>query len=406
MIACGSLTRTDEVVDLKHQDDTPCYVDRRGSGSSKWDALEERFGRSDLIPLWVADGDFCAPRTVREAIAKRAEHPVYGYTEYGEGFFDAIIHWYRRRFGWEIRREWIVPEHGVVISLNLAIEAYTEPGDGVIVQTPIYPPFLKAVRRHKRRLLENRLIVEERGCRIDFEDLETKAAEAKLLLLCSPHNPGTRAWSETELQQIAQIAEMHDLIVVSDEIHSDIVYDRPHRPFATLPGMEERSLVLHAPSKTFHIAGLNTSYAIIPDDSLRRRYLAAHERAGLDNGNCFGIVALEAAYRGGEAWLEAMLEIYRENIDYVRGFLQEQTPKIRPLPVEATYLIWLDCRELGLDDEALQHFFVDRAHLALNPGIGFGEAGSGFMRLNVATSRTNLEEAMRRLGAAYRELEG
>jgi len=390
----------------EERDDLPCYVERRGSGSSKWDALEERFGRSDLIPLWVADGDFCAPRSVREAMAKRAAHPVYGYTEYGEGFCDAVEGWYRRRFGWEIEREWIVPEHGVVISLNLAIEAYTEPGDGVIIQTPIYPPFLKAVRHHKRRLLENRLTIGEEGCRIDFDDLEAKASKAKLLLLCSPHNPGTRAWSTEELERIAMIAERYDLIVVSDEIHSDIVYERPHRPFAALPGMAERSLVLHAPSKTFHIAGLNTSYAVIPNASLRRRYRAAHDRAGLDNGNCFGIVALEAAYREGEAWLEGMLRIYRENIDYVSGFLRKHTPKIRPLPVEATYLIWLDCREMGLDDEALQRFFIDKARLALNAGISFGEAGSGFMRLNIATSRSNLEEAMKRLEAAYRELEG
>ncbi|WP_456432571.1 MalY/PatB family protein [Nitratifractor sp.] len=391
------------MVDLKHQDDTPCYVDRRGSGSSKWDALEERFGREDLIPLWVADGDFCAPRAIREAIAARAGHPVYGYTEYGEGFFEAIASWYRRRFGWEIDREWIVPEHGVVISLNLAIEAYTDPGDGVIVQTPIYPPFLKGVKRHRRRLLENRLVADPEGYRIDFEDLEAKAAEAKLLLLCSPHNPSTRAWSEEELSRIAAIAEAHDLIVVSDEIHSDIVYDRIHRPFSSLPGMQKRSLVLHAPSKTFQIAGLNTSYAIVPDDSLRRRYRIAHERAGLDNGNCFGIVALEAAYREGEAWLEAMLQIYRENIEYVSDFLRKHTPKIRPLPVEATYLVWLDCRETGLDDEALRSFFVDEARLALNPGIAFGEAGSGFMRLNVATSRDLLREAMERLERAYRQ---
>ncbi|WP_292663759.1 PatB family C-S lyase [Nitratifractor sp.] len=383
--------------------ESPRYVDRRGTGASKWDALEERFGRSDLIPLWVADGDFSTPKAVQEALRRRAEHPVYGYTEYSEGFYDAVIGWVRRRFGWEIEREWIVPEHGVVISLNLAIEAYSAPGDGVIVQTPIYPPFLKAVKRHKRRLLENRLIVTEEGCRIDFDDLEAKAAEAKLLLLCSPHNPSTRAWSEAELSRLADIAERHDLIVVSDEIHADIVYARRHLPFAALPGMAKRSLVLHAPSKTFHIAGLNTSFAILPDDSLRRRYRLAHERAGLDNGNCFGIVALEAAYREGDTWLEAMLKIYEENIAYVRTFLLEHTPKIRPLPVEATYLIWLDCRAMELDDDALQRFFVDEAHLALNPGVSFGEAGRGFMRLNVATSRENLEEAMRRLSAAYQK---
>ena len=229
--------------------DSPRYVDRRGTGASKWDALQERFGRSDLIPLWVADGDFSAPKAVQEALRRRAEHPVYGYSEYTEGFYDAVIGWVRRRFGWEIEREWIVPEHGVVISLNLAIEAYSAPGEGVIVQTPIYPPFLKAVKHHKRRLVENRLIVTEEGCRIDFDDLEAKASEAKLLLLCSPHNPSTRAWSEAELSRLAQIAERHDLIVVSDEIHADIVYARRHRPFAALPGMAKRSLCFTPPPK-------------------------------------------------------------------------------------------------------------------------------------------------------------
>jgi cystathionine beta-lyase len=393
----------DEVADLERVEDFPRYVDRRGTGSSKWDAVAQRFGVANALPLWVADGDFSSPAAVREAIRQRAEHPVYGYTEYTEGFYEAIEGWYRRRFGWEIERKWIVPEHGVVLSLNLAIEAYTEAGEGVIVQTPIYPPFLKAVHRHGRRLLENPLRLTQEGYRIDFEDLEAKASEAKLLMLCSPHNPSGRAWSEEELERIARIAEERDLIVVSDEIHSDIVYGRPHRPFASLPGMEEHSLVLHAPSKTFHIAGLNTSYALIPNDSLRRRYVAAHERAGLDNGNLFGIVALEAAYREGEAWLEALLGIYRENIAYVRDFLAQHTPKIRPLPVEATYLIWLDCRELGLEDEALHSFFLREAKLALNPGISFGKEGSGFMRLNIATSRENLEEAMERLERAYRK---
>ena len=391
---------------MNSETEQPVFVDRRGTDSSKWDAMQKRFGVSDALPLWVADADFAAPRSVQAAIRKRAEHPVYGYTEYSDRFYDAIIGWYRRRFGWGIEREWIVPEHGVVLSLNLAIQAYTKPGDGVIVQTPIYPPFLSAVRRNDRRLLENRLIVEEDGCVIDFDDLESKAAEAKLLLLCSPHNPSTRCWSEGELLRIAEIAARHDLIVVSDEIHSDLVYGRRHLPFSALPDMRDRSLVLHAPSKTFNIAGLNTSYAIIPNDSLRRRYIAAHERAGLDNGNVFGIAALPAAYEEGEGWLEAMLEIFDGHIAYVREFMAEQTPKIRPLPVEATYLVWLDCREMGLDDAALQRFFLQEAGLALNPGISFGEAGSGFMRLNIGTSREILEQAMARLKTAYRRWEG
>ncbi len=386
-------------------EDYPRYVDRRGTGSVKWDTLKERFGREDLVPLWVADGDFSAPRAVQEAIRKRAEHPVYGYAYYPEAFYEAIKTWQERRYGWRVEREWIEPAHWVVASLHLAIDACSEVGDGVIVQTPIYPPFLKAVKRLKRTLLENRLLLDGDRYRIDFEDLEEKAKEAKMLMLCSPHNPTSRAWSAEELERIVAIVEANDLIVVSDEIHADIVYGARHIPFATLPGMARRTLTFNAPSKTFNIPGLNTSYAIIPDDSLRRRFRMAVARSGLDNGNDFGIPALIAAYKEGGEWLGAMLKIYEENIVYVRDFLLEHTPKIRPLTVEATYLIWLDCREMELSDEELRSFFVEEARLALNSGVNFGKAGSGFMRINIATSQEVLAEAMKRLKEAYDQWE-
>ena len=376
-------------------------IERKGTGAIKWDDTERRFGREGLLPLWVADMDFAAPMVVQEALTQRVQHPVYGYSLYDDAFLEAIQWWYAYRFDWTIEREWIVPDHGVVVSINTAITALTRPGDGVLIQTPIYPPFMTAVESNERTMLENRLHYEAGRYTIDWEDFEAKAREASMFLFCSPHNPTTRAWDTEELQRMAAICRENHVLIVADEIHSDVVYGRQHVPIGMLPEAREITLTLHAPSKTFNIAGLNQSYVIIPDPDIRAAYRKRFAQIGLPHGNPLSIAALTAAYSvQGAEWLEELIVYLEGNIAFVRDYLGTYLPQIVPVDTEATFLMWLDCRALGMDDAGLEHLFFDRAHLALNPGISFGQAGSGFMRLNIGTSRTLLEQALEQLRVA------
>ena len=378
-------------------------IDRSNTYAVKWEERKSRFGREDLLPLWVADMDLASPPTVQKAMIDRAKHPIYGYTIYPEVYYDAIYLWMKERFGWEVEREWIVPAYGVVSSIHFSIEALTQPGEGVIVQTPIYPPFMASVHKHRRKLLENRLLYREGKYGIDFEDFEAKAKEAKLFLLCSPHNPTGRVWDQEELDRMITICRENGVKIVSDEIHSDMVYEKQHHIMASLA--PESTIFLNAPSKTFNVAGLNTSYAIIPDKRLRKAYLNKQRKAGLGDGNPFGIEALIAAYASAQSWLEELKKYLKNNISFVNEFIAYYKLAIIPVKTEATFLIWLDCRGLEMDDKALQAFFIQEARLGLNSGVSFGEAGSGFMRLNVGTSREVLEEAMKRLFDAYKKRE-
>ena len=376
-------------------------IDRSGSYAVKWEERQAKFGTEELIPLWVADMDLASPPVVQEAMIRRARHPIYGYTIYPDAYYDAITAWMERRFGWEAEREWVVPAYGVVPSIHFSIEALTQPGEGVIVQTPVYPPFIASVHKHRRTFLENRLLYEGDEYRIDFDDFEAKAKEAKLFLFCSPHNPVGRVWSREELERIIGICRDNDVLIVSDEIHADIVYEKEHFMLASLA--PERTILLSAPSKTFNVAGLNTSYAIIPDRKLRKAYLSQQRRSGLSDGNPFGIEALIAAYTGAEPWLEELKKHLKNNINFVNEFIVHHKLAIIPVKTEATFLVWLDCRGLGLDDRALQEFFVREAKLGLNSGVSFGDAGSGFMRLNIGTSYEMIREAMERLYRACKK---
>lgn len=377
-------------------------VNRQGTHTVKWDEAKKKFGTDDLLPLWVADMDLASPLCVQEAMKKRAVHPLYGYTIYPESYYEAIQNWMQNRFSWQIEKEWIVPCYGVVPSLNFILSAYSEEGDGVIVQTPIYPPFVSSVKHKKRKLLDNTLLYDNGKYHIDFEDFEYKAKEAKLFLLCSPHNPSGRVWNKEELEKIIDICIDNDVLIISDEIHADMVYKKIHHTIGSFEKMMHRCVILNAPSKTFNVAGLNTSYAIISDSRLREVYRLEQDRSGITNGNPFGIEVLISAYNEGAPWVEKLKEHLLSNIIYVNTFLQEHHIPIKAVPTEATFLMWLDCKGMSLSHDHLVEFFVHKVKLGLNDGMSFGAAGEGFMRLNVGTSKEVVKEAMQRLLHAYK----
>jgi len=381
-------------------------VDRRGTYAVQYEERRAKFGTDDLLPLWVADMDLPSPECVTDALTRRARHPIYGYTVYPKRFYKAIATWMKRRHGWSVGRESILPVPGVVPALNLLVTALSRPDDGVLIQPPVYHPFFRLGKNHGRRLLQNPLRYEGGRYRIDFDDFRAKAREAKLFILCSPHNPVGRAWEREELETMGRICLEESCLIVSDEVHADIVYaPSRHIPIASLsPRISQITVTLNAPSKTFNIAGLNTAYAIVENDTIRRRFDAELRRYDLTMGNLFGIEALIAAYEGGETWLEELLPYLRGNIGYVAEFLRTRIPSITATPVEATYLMWLDCRKLGLGESELERFFIQKAKLGLNGGASFGREGSGFMRLNVGCPRQKLEMAMERLQAAIETL--
>ncbi len=377
-------------------------INRENTYTTKYDGAKKKFGTDDLLPLWVADMDVASPQCVQEALQKRALHPIYGYTNYPKNYYVSIQNWMQKRFGWQIKQEWIVPCYGVVPSLNFAISAYSDEGDGVIVQTPLYPPFVSSIKNKNRNVLENALVYAHGKYSIDFEDFENKAKQAKLFLLCSPHNPTSRAWDKKELARIVDICVSYDVLIISDEIHADVVYEKTHHAIGAFEKIMQHCVVLNAPSKTFNIAGLNTSYAIIPNQKIREAYIVAQNRSGITNGNPFGIEALIAAYSYGEDWLEALKKHLQSNIVYVTTFLEKEKIPIVPIKTEATFLMWLDCKGLVMNQKELVDFFVFKAKLGLNNGIDFGYLGEGFMRLNIGTSREVLEVAMQRLLLTYR----
>ena len=379
-------------------------VDRQGTYTTKLDDAVKKFDTNDLMPLWVADMDLASPECVQKAMLKRAKHPVYGYTVYPQRYYDAIRGWMKKRFDWGIKEEWIVPCYGVVPSMNFAIEAYSERGDGVVIQSPIYPPFASSVKRRKRTLHDNTLVYKNGRYEIDFVDFEAKIKVSRIFLLCSPHNPTGRVWNEEELDKMIDICLAHNVVIVSDEIHADIVYEKTHHILGSIEKARDHCVILNAPSKTFNVAGLNTSYAIIPDDRLRRRFHVKQDQSGLTNGNPFGIEALMTAYEEGDLWLDTLKTYLADNISFIKDFIVKHDLPVTAIPAEATFLVWLDCSKMGLNHEDLVDFFIHHAKLGLNDGKSFGKTGEGFMRLNVGTSREVLEEAMQRVLKAYKEM--
>jgi cystathionine beta-lyase len=386
-------------------------ISRDNTDSVKHDGRADYFGTADVLPLWVADMDFAAPEAVTEALLARAAHPVYGYSRHPEALFEALIGWLRQRHGWRIERDWILLAPGVVPSLHAAVLAFAAAGEGVIVQPPVYFPFFSAVTATGRRLIENPLQLRDGRYRIDFEHLEHCAAQpdARLLLLCSPHNPVGRVWTREELAQLLDIAERHDLVVLSDEIHHDLIYPgQQHHVLATLTDNPARVVTAAAPSKTFNIPGLGLSALIVPDPARRAALAKAFDLLHAGNYNPFSSAAFTAGYQHGAAWLDALMAYLARTRDFVTDFCRRNLPGIQVIEPEGTYLLWLDCRELcrergwecGQGDAALKRFCVEQARVGMNPGTVFGSGGSGFMRMNIGAPRAVIETALLRLAAA------
>ncbi len=377
-------------------------VDRTGTDCIKWDFLEAFFGKKDLHAMWVADMDFETPPEILNSIKQRASHSVFGYTAKPEEFYSAVIGWFKTRYNWEIEKDWIVATPGVVPALNLALQEFTEKGDSIITQPPVYFPFKDSVEINERILLENELVLRNGHYEINWQDLEKKAESAKMILFCSPHNPVSRVWTAQELEKFGDICERNDLLIFSDEIHADIVFKpNTHIPTARLSKtLADRTISAFATSKTFNLAGLQLSINIIPNDEIRRRFKLTLERLHLNMSNIFGITATTAAYENGAAWLDELLPYLWKNYLTVHAYLEKNIPQITVIKPDGTFLLWLDCRKLGLSDEDLAAFFVQKAGLALTNGIMFGPGGSGFMRMNIGCPEQSVIHGLERLKKA------
>ena len=383
-------------------------VDRSGSGDLKHEALLPRWGRNDLLPLWVADMDFETPSFITDALKKRLEHSLFGYTVEPEDFLPSIMDWVREHHQWNIEREWIKFIPGIVKGLGLVVNVFTKEDEKVIIQPPVYHPFRLTPEGNGREVVFNPLKMREDGYYdMDFDNLEKVYDEkCKVFVLCNPHNPGGITWSKETLQRLADFCYEHHLLVVSDEIHCDMaLFGHKHIPFASVSDKaREISITFQAPTKTFNMAGLISSYAIVPNEEIRKKFygwLVANE---LDEATLFAPIATIAAFRKGEEWRKQMLAYIEENVLFVEDFCKKHIPDVEPLRPQASFLVWLNCRKLHLSHEQLLDLFIDKAHLALNDGEMFGPGGEGFMRLNVATPRVILHKALTQLEQAVKQL--
>ena len=379
-------------------------IDRKGTDSLKYDFAVERGLPKDVLPLWVADMDFPVEDHIKEALIKASEHAIFGYSDTKDDYFEVLSSWYERRFFWKVKKEWLVKTPGVVFAIAMAIQALTKENEAIIIQEPVYYPFSSTIRANNRKLVINNLVLKKDKYHIDFVDFEKKIIEnnVKLFILCSPHNPVGRVWTREELQKLANICLKHKVYIFSDEIHSDLVYEKDtHTIFANLgKDVEDSCIVATAPSKTFNIAGLQVSNIWIANEKMRDAFKEAIDRAGYSQLNNMGLIATKVAYKYGEEWLEELKIYLKSNIDFVRKFLKDKLSNIKLIEPEGTYLLWLDCRELGLSEKERQGLIQNKAKLWLDTGTMFGKAGAGFERINIACPRKTLEEAMNRLKEA------
>ncbi|MBU2551857.1 MAG: pyridoxal phosphate-dependent aminotransferase [Proteobacteria bacterium] len=379
-------------------------IDRRNTDSAKWDAVGLRFGNENAWPMWVADTDFRSPRPVLEALEARVRHGVFGYTYSGPAYNQSLAAWMRERHGWAPDETWVSLAPGVLAGLVMCLEAFTEPGDGVLLQTPVYYPFFSVIRDNGRRMVKSDLGFAAGRYEMDLGDLEdrVRSENVKALILCSPHNPIGRAWSREELTRLGEICLEYGVFVLSDEIHSDLVYPPlRHVPFASISDeFAQNSMTAVSTSKTFNLPALQDAAIIIPDPERRRKYEDLLKARKMAMRNVLGMAASEAAWRHGRDYLDQLLEYLKGNLEFAKAFLAERAPEIRVVEPEATYLVWLDCRALDLDHRALSDFMTHQAEVALDPGHWFGEPGRGFMRMNIGCPRSTLARGLERLAKA------
>ena len=377
---------------------------RRGTNCFKYDFAREMGMPEDVLPLWVADMDFPTAPAVLERLHTLAEHGIFGYTGVKDAYFSAVHNWYAQRFGWETQRSWLVTTPGVVFAIAIAIRAFTQKGDAILIQQPVYYPFADKVTENDRQLVVNPLILKNGRYEMDFADMERKIADnhVKMLLLCSPHNPVGRVWTKEELLRVGEICQKYGVLVVSDEIHADFTYaGHTHRVFASVKSeFADFTITCTAPSKTFNLAGLQNSNIFIPNRQLWHAYKKELSACGCGGTNCMGMAACQAAYEAGADWLEQLKQYLAGNLAYVRQFLREKLPDIALIEPEGTYLVWLDLRKLGLTEQQQRQLIVQDAKLWLDTGTLFGQGGEGFERINIACPRATIEQAMQRLERA------
>lgn len=372
-------------------------IDRKGTNALKTEVLKERYGSEDLTPLWVADMDFLSPPAISEAIIERAKHCLYGYTCPSQSYYNSIINWVQKSHQWEIQQEWLSFIPGIVKGIAFVVDCFSGKGDKVIIQPPVYHPFRIIPTLHQRTIINNPLILSAGKYEMNLDDLKSIIEDdCKILILCNPHNPGGRVWTKQELIDLAEICYDHNILVISDEIHSDLIHEgNSHVPFATVSEKAAlNSITFMAPSKTFNIAGIVSSFAIIPNNEIRTKFYNYLKSSELDEGHIFAYTATEAAYTKCDDWLQEAIEYIWQNILFIDKYLKENIPQIKMMIPQASYLVWLDCRELNLTQDELVSLFVKDAKLALNDGAMFGKEGTGFMRMNVGSPRNVLAQAL------------
>jgi cystathionine beta-lyase len=380
-------------------------IDRSGTNALKTDALAKRYGNADLQPLWVADMDFATPLPIVDALKKRLEHPIFGYTITPENYFETITQWLKEKQNWQIKREWLNYIPGIVKGIGMVINVFSDIGDKIIIQPPVYHPFRIVSEKNHRKVVYNPLKFNDNHYEMDFENLEKIIDEQyRILILSNPHNPGGIVWDKETLKKLAEICAKHKILVISDEIHADLMlWGNTHIPFATVSEeAAQNSITFGSPSKTFNIAGIVSSFAVVPNDKIRQKFydwLYANE---LNEPTIFSIIAAEAAYNLCDNWRIQLIEYIENNITFIENFINENIQQINVFRPQASFLLWLDCRNLGFNHDELVDFFINRAGLALNDGEMFGTGGEGFMRMNIGTPRPNLQNALSKIARAIK----